>query len=146
MAVSPDTCQLPLIDGDSVGSGVCGDRAEENVTVIGAAPFAPRAPPAGDTETSFSGATGATFGFGFGFVVTWLVVAGLLLLTLASVSWPDPLEDVAAYAHPTTSTAVAAPAVAAITRCCSNALPARPTPLALPKNDTARLSSSFGQG
>ena len=40
VAVSPDTCQLPLIDGESVGSGVCGDSAEENVTVIGEAPLA----------------------------------------------------------------------------------------------------------
>ena len=59
VAVSPDTCQLPLIDGESVGSGVCGDSAEENFTVIGAAPLASCAPPAGVTETSFSGATGA---------------------------------------------------------------------------------------
>jgi hypothetical protein len=115
VAVSPDTCQLPLTDGESFGSGVCGDSAEENFTVIGAAPFSPRAPPAGVTETTFSGATGAAT---FAFVFTWWVlVTGVLLLTLAIVSWPDPLEDVAAYAHPTTSTAVAAPAVAAITRC-----------------------------
>ena len=40
VAVSPDTCQLPLTDGESVGSGVCGDSAVENFTVIGAAPFA----------------------------------------------------------------------------------------------------------
>ena len=40
VAVSPDTCQLPLIDGESVGSRVCGDSAAENVTVIGEAPLA----------------------------------------------------------------------------------------------------------
>ena len=115
--------------------------------MIGAAPLTSCAPPDGLTETTFSGGTGAaTFAL---VVVTGrvgvAVAAGLLLLTLASVSWPDPFDDVAAKAHPTTSTAVPAPAVAAITRCCSNARPARPTPLALPKNDTARLSSSFGQ-
>ena len=87
VAVSPDTCQLPLTDGESVGSGVCGDSAVENFTVIGAAPFASCAPPAGVTEITFSGTTGAAFGFVF--VVTCWVVAGLLLLTLASVSWPD---------------------------------------------------------
>ena len=52
---------------------ICGDSAEVNFTTMGEAPFAWRAPPAGVTETSFSGATG---GVTLTFVVTWWVVTG----------------------------------------------------------------------
>src|SRR5580692_5423306 len=135
VAVSPDTCQLPATDGESVGSGVCGDSADENFTVIGSPPLASRSPPAGVTETTLSGATGGAV-----FFVTGLVTC-LLSLTLASVSWPEDLEAVAANAQPATSTAVPASAVPAITRCRSSTAPARPAPLELPKNDTARFSS-----
>ena len=39
VAVSPDTAQLPGIDGESFGNGVCGDSAEENFTVIWSPPL-----------------------------------------------------------------------------------------------------------
>ena len=68
VAVSPDTCQLPATDGESVGSGVCGDSADENFTVIGSPPLASRSPAAGVTETNLSGATGAVVFFATGLV------------------------------------------------------------------------------
>src|SRR5450756_321651 len=134
-AVAPETCHLPGIDGESVGSGVAGDKAEENVSLIGAPPLAWRAPPAGVTESSVSGPTGAADAVGL-----TVFAAGLSWLTEVSFSWPDAFED-AAYAQPATSTAVAAPAVAVITRCRRSVAPALP---AHPKNDTARFSSLVG--
>ncbi len=55
VAVAPLTCQLPAILGATVGSGVVGARAEENVSVTGPPPLASCPPPAGDTESSRSG-------------------------------------------------------------------------------------------
>jgi hypothetical protein len=40
VAVAPLTCQLPAILGESVGSGVTGESAAENVSVTGAPPLA----------------------------------------------------------------------------------------------------------
>ena len=40
VAVAPETFQLPAIFGDSAGSGVEGESAEENVSVTGAPPLA----------------------------------------------------------------------------------------------------------
>ena len=37
VAVAPATFQLPAIFGESVGNGVAGESAEENVSVTGAA-------------------------------------------------------------------------------------------------------------
>jgi hypothetical protein len=59
VAVSPETCQLPAIFGVSTGSGVCGVRAEEKVTLITEAPLTSRAPLPGLTETTVSGWAGA---------------------------------------------------------------------------------------
>ncbi len=52
VAVAPLTCQLPAIFGESVGSGVEGESAEENVSVIGPPPLAACVPSAGDTDSS----------------------------------------------------------------------------------------------
>jgi hypothetical protein len=81
VAVSPDTCQLPAIFGESAGSAVCGASGDENVTVIGAAPFTPLEPPLGLTETTVSGATGAAGAFRAA-----VPASGLLSLALASRS------------------------------------------------------------
>ena len=56
VAVAPVTFQLPAIFGESVGNGVAGESAEENVSVTGPPPLASCAPPAGDTESRRSGA------------------------------------------------------------------------------------------
>ena len=55
-AVSPSTCQLPAICGESVGMGVPAPSGAENCTRIGAAPLTPFAPAAGVTDSTWSGA------------------------------------------------------------------------------------------
>ena len=57
-AVSPSTCQLPAICGQSVGIGVLAASGAENCTRIGAAPLTPFAPAAGVTDSTCSGPAG----------------------------------------------------------------------------------------
>ena len=83
VAVSPATCQLPEIFGESVGSGEFGASADENVTVTGAPPLAPCVPPAGVTETTRSSAAGGPTTLRGSFDVP---VSCLLSLALASES------------------------------------------------------------
>jgi hypothetical protein len=141
VAVAPDTCQLPAIFGEMDGNGVLGERAEENVSVIGPPPLAPAAPLAGDTESSRSGVTRAD---GDGDADDF--VSGLLSPALTSFAGLEPAAETA-NAQPATITAAAVPAVAAIVRCRSRVAPTRPGPPKLPKNDTAptpqRLVSSL---
>ena len=132
VAVAPETCQLPAIFGVSVGNGVPGESAEENVSVIGAPPLAWRVPPAGDTDSSRSG-SGRRRRLGDRLAVTCLPSPALTSLT-----WPDAWAEVAANALPATMTAAAAPAVTEIIRCRNSVALTRPTPPALPNNDTAR--------
>ena len=54
-AVSPWTCQLPVICGQSAGMGVLAASGAENCTRIGAAPLTPVAPAAGVTDSTWSG-------------------------------------------------------------------------------------------
>ena len=54
-AVSPSTCQLPAICGQSVGMGVPAASGAENRTRIRAAPLTPFAPAAGVTDSTWSG-------------------------------------------------------------------------------------------
>ena len=57
-AVSPWTCQLPAICGDSVGIGVLAASGAENCTRMGLAPLIPFAPAAGATDTTCRSAAG----------------------------------------------------------------------------------------
>ena len=57
-AVSPSTCQLPAICGESVGIGVLAASGAENCTRIGAAPLTPFVPAAGVTDSTWSGTAG----------------------------------------------------------------------------------------
>ncbi len=57
-AVSPSTCQLPVICGESVGIGVLAASGAENCTRIGAAPLTPLAPAAGVTDSIWSATAG----------------------------------------------------------------------------------------
>ena len=59
-AVSPWTVQLPGIEGDRVGIGELVASGAENCTRMGLAPLTPRAPAAGDTETSCRSAAGCS--------------------------------------------------------------------------------------
>src|SRR6185437_7339281 len=136
VAVAPETFQLPAIFGESVGSGVPGESAEENVNVIGAPPLAWRVPPAGETDSSRSGLASAA-----GAAAEFDLASCLLLPASTSFSWPA--EEVAANAQPATMTAAAVPAVAEINRCRTSALLTWPTPPKLPKNDTARSPQRF---
>ena len=131
VAVAPETAQLPAIFGLSVGSGVAGESAEENVSVIGAPPLAWRVPPAGDTDSSVSGPGG-----GAGLVTG--LVTGLLSPALTIFTWPGAWAEVAANALPAMMTTAAAPAVTEIIRCRSSVALTRPIPPALSSNDTAR--------
>jgi hypothetical protein len=131
VAVAPETFQFPAIFGESVGNGVPGESAEENVTVIGAAPLTWRVPSTGETDSRRSGLTGAADE-----AEEFDLVSCLLLPASTSFSWPA--EEVAANAQPATMTAAAVPAVAEINRCRNSALLAWRTPPTLPKNDTAR--------
>src|SRR5258705_8715441 len=56
--VSPETDQVPLIFGATVGIGVAAATASLNVILIGAAPLASLPPSAGVAETTCSGAIG----------------------------------------------------------------------------------------
>src|SRR5690348_4180655 len=129
VAVAPETCPLPSISGLSLGKGVLGESAEENVSVI-RAPFAWWLPSAGDTDSSCSGPAG-----GEG-LVTGLAVC-LPSPALTTFSWPGVWAEVAANAQPASMTAAAPPAVTAIIRCRNSVTPARPTP-PLPSSDTPR--------
>jgi hypothetical protein len=59
-AVPPWIVQCPGIDGDNEGIGEVAARGAENCTRTALAPFTPRAPEAGDTETTCRGAAGSS--------------------------------------------------------------------------------------
>jgi hypothetical protein len=59
VAVSPETCQLPGMLGESRGIGLDGDTAASNVTLIGSVPLTFVALEPGETDTSFKGLAGA---------------------------------------------------------------------------------------
>ena len=59
-AVSPSTCQLPVMCGESWGIGVLAASGAENCTLIGAAPLTPLAPADGVTDSMSSGTAGAS--------------------------------------------------------------------------------------
>jgi hypothetical protein len=103
---------------------------------MAAAPLTPRSFLPGVEEITCSEPAGVSD------LETFLCAGVLLALTAVSFSWPEAIEVVAANAQPATSATVAAAAVAAITRCRSNAAPA---PVTVLKNDTARFSSMVGQ-
>ena len=84
VAVAPVTFQLPAIFGDSVGNGVEGESAEENVSVIGAPPLTSCAPPAGDTDSRRSGLAAADGAAGAADLPSCL-----LSPVLTSFSWPE---------------------------------------------------------
>ncbi len=84
VAVAPVTFQFPAIFGESVGSGVAGESAEENVSVIGPPPLTPCAPSAGDSDSRRSGPAGAD-----GAAEALGLVSCLLSPALTSFSWPE---------------------------------------------------------
>ena len=100
-AVSPSTCQLPVMCGESWGIGVLAASGAENCTLIGTAPLTPLAPADGVTDSTLSGTAGASC---FSAAAAWAAVTGAAWL---------PGESKATTATPAASTIAALVAVRA---------------------------------
>ena len=103
-AVSPSTCQLPVICGERVGIGVLAASGAENCTRIGAAPSTPFAPAAGVTDSTCSASAGWS---------CWVAAAAWAAETGAA--WL-PGDATVTIATPATRTIAAPPAVRAAPR------------------------------